>query len=519
MQRSVAGATERDSSRANEPAGRVGVIDLGSNTARLEIFRTSAAGAVRAIDQRKEVPRLGLKTLPDGSLAPEAIQRGVAALQRFAALLREMGSPRTLAVTTSAVREAPNAPEFLSQVQRSSGLSLRVLSGLEEARYAYLGVASAWELGTALVCDLGGGSLQIVEVRDDRLHNSVSLPLGGLRLTQRFLEHDPPKSHELDELRQAVRKAIDGALEAFGGRRYQIFGVGGTVRALARASIDLRGYPIARVHGFPLRDRDLSAIFELLVDAPASKRNGIVRIGSDRADVILAGLIVFEEIVRAADAGWITVSGTGIREGIALEVAGAELPAPAAQLAYRSVAAAAEGISFSLEHGERIAKVAGALFDLVAEGRNWGDGERLALTVGAWMHDAGVAIDLWRHARHSAYLLRSYPLWGLDQRQGLLASMAAFLHEGDDPPSSWRKEFLPILKPSDLELALGLGAILQVAERLAAAEPRFALTNEGTTLSIELGDARAPGLGTKATEKIRKPLSEALGLEVRFRDT
>lgn len=519
MQRNLTGSTERSAPRLGGPPGLVGVIDVGSNTARLEIFRTSVAGAVRAVDQRKEVPRLGLKTGPDGSLSAEAIARGVAAVERFGALLRELGSPRTLAVTTSAVRDAPNAPEFLSQVHKASGISLRVLTGLEEARYAYLGVASAWELGTALVCDLGGGSLQLAEVRGNRLKNSVSLPLGGLRLTQRFLDHDPPKPHELEELRKSVRQAIGGALEAFGGSGYQIFGVGGTIRALARAAIDLRGYPIARVHGYPLRDRDLSGIFELLAEVPSGKRNGIVPIGNDRSDVILAGIVVFEELMEAAKTRQLTVSGTGIREGIALEVVGAELPVPAQTLAYRSIAGAAEGISFSLPHGERVASVAGSLFDLLAPEKQWGRSERLALTVGAWMHDAGVAIDLWRHARHSAYLLRNYPVWGLDQREVLLASMAAYLHEGDDPPSSWRKEFLPILRPADIDVAISLGAILQVAERLAPGDPKFALGNGGKTLTIELEDAGAPGLAHKMFDKVRRSVADGLGLEVKFRDT
>ncbi|MGI0151669.1 MAG: exopolyphosphatase, partial [Thermoplasmata archaeon] len=282
----MAEVIRRPTLRPSEARSTFAVIDVGSNTARLVIFRTSESGALRAIDERKEVPRLGSGTLPDGSLSSEAFDRGIASLDRFAHALEALGSPTSAGVATSAVRDAPNGPAFLQQVERTTGISLRTLSGSEEARFAYLGVASAWELDNALVCDLGGGSLQIVEVRDGHLQNSVSLPLGVLRLTQRFLEHDPPKGREVDDLRALARDSIRGTLDAFRGRTYRLYSAGGTVRALARAAIDLRDYPIPRVHGYALRERDLEALFDLLIEVPAAKRRAVAGIGNDRADVV-----------------------------------------------------------------------------------------------------------------------------------------------------------------------------------------------------------------------------------------
>jgi exopolyphosphatase/guanosine-5'-triphosphate,3'-diphosphate pyrophosphatase len=499
------------------PAGSstVAVIDVGSNTARLVLFRTASSGALRAVDERKEVPRLGSGTAADGSLAPEAIERGVASLARFARALEELGAPPAVGVATSAVRDAPNGPTFLQQVEKATGMQLRILSGLEEARYAYLGVASAWELDNALVCDLGGGSLQLGEVRGGRLQNSVSLPLGVLRMTQRFLAHDPPKDREVEDLRLQVRDSIEKTLEAFRGKEYRIVCAGGTVRALARAAIDLRDYPIARVHGYALRERDLEALFDLLIDVPAAKRRGVAGIGNDRADVVIAGIVVFQELLRAAGERTLTVSGTGIREGIALEAIQAKLPAPAEELALRSVRAAAESLNFSVAHAESVAQTALELFDLLAPGREWGPSERRALLVAAWMHDAGISIDLWRHARHSAYLIRNYPLWGLDPREVLLAAMAAYLHEGDPAPSSWRKEYLLLLRSADLDTARGLGALLQASELLGGMRPKFELRSGGKGLSVGVGDAtQSPSAGARRIEKVRKALEREFHLEV-----
>jgi exopolyphosphatase/guanosine-5'-triphosphate,3'-diphosphate pyrophosphatase len=496
----------------------IGIIDVGSNTARLVVFDTSPAFVVRPIFEFKEIPRLGSETHEDGSLDASAVERGVQTLRRFARTLEGLGVTRTLAVTTSAVRDAPNGPDFLRQAERSSGVLLRVLTGSEEARYGYLGVASAWELHDDLVVDLGGGSLQLAETRNGTLANSVSLPLGVLRLTQRHVEHDPPRERELDAMQEEVRASIRSAVEAFGGSGYRLFAMGGTVRAIARAAIDLRGYPIPRVHGYTIRNHDLDGLAELIADLPVAKRRAVPGIGSERADVIDAGLIVFSELLRSTKASEIVVSGTGIREGIALEAIGAPLPASAVELVTRSVAAAAERFSFSVARGEEVSEIALQLFELFAERFEWGENERLALLVAARMHDAGISIDLWRHAHHSSYLIRNYPLWGLSHRQTLLAASIVALHAGDDLPSGMRKGLTAILRSSDTEAARKLGAILQAGGLLAPAGPKFSLGSGGRLLTVTFTTPPDTTLPPRTLEKARKAMEREFNIEVRVRD-
>ncbi len=496
----------------------IGVVDVGSNTARLVVFDTHPAGVVRPVYELKEIPRLGYGTGPDGSLAPEAIARGVESLGRFARALKDLGAPRTLAVCTSAVRDAPNGAEFVRIIDRETGILLRVLTGAEEARYDYLGVASAWALANDLVIDLGGGSLQIVETRLGALANSVSLPLGGLRLTQRFVRHDPPKERELDNLRGYVRDTIRSAITAFGGSDYRVYGIGGTVRAVARAAIDLREYPVPRVHGYPVREHDLEALSELISEMPTAKRRALPGIGIERADVMDAGLVVLSELLRSSKAQEIVVSGTGIREGLALEAIRADLPASNEILASRSTEAAADRFSFSRDRGTAVAATALTIFDLFADSHDWGPSERLALRVAAEMHDAGVSIDLWRHAHHSAYLVRNYPIWGLTHRETLLAASIVALHAGDDLPSGMRKGFAPILRPGDSGTVRQLGAILQLAGLLAPADPRFSLAGGGKTLAVSFSRPADTTLPPRTMEKARKPVERELDIEVRYRD-
>ena len=512
-------ASEIDGERVLvRPSATVGVIDIGSNTARLVVFETSPEGTIRPVYETKDSPRLGLATGEDGSLSEAAIARGIGTVRRFAGIVRALGTARTLAVATSAVREAPNGPDFVREVERATGVSLRIVSGTEEARYAYLGVAATGELRNDIVCDQGGGSLQLAEVRDGVLRNSISLPLGSLRLSQRFFEHDPPKRRERDELRESVRETLASAVEAFGGRPDRLVAVGGTVRALARASIDLREFPVRRVHGYLLYDHDIEALEELLGEMPASKRKAVPGIGADRADVVLAGITVIEELERAAKVDHLEVSGAGIREGIALEAIGAKLPVDAEELVDRSIAAAAGSFAFRQDHGREVTTTALALFTLLAPRFGWEMGERLALRAAAGMHDAGIAVDLWNHAQHSSYLIRNYPIWGLNQREGLLASMAVYLHEGDEPPSEWKKGYLPIIRGADLETATRLGAILEVAEILSSARPRFSLPGGGRALAVAFSSAADSTLPNRWAEKVRKPMERVFDLEVRVPD-
>ncbi len=514
-QRTVARAAERRNGRAGPS---IGVIDVGSNTARCVAFEASSEGAIRAVFETKESPRLGLETAPDGSLAEAAVARGVHAVRRFARRLEELSVPTVVGVATSAVRDAPNGPAFTQEVERATGLRLAIISGVEEARYAYLGVAGTLELRNDLVCDLGGGSLQVAEVRQGVLRNSVSLPLGALRLSRRFLEHDPPKRREREELREHARSAIRQAIAAFGTHPDRLVAVGGTVRALARASIEFTEFPVRRVHGYRLYDRSIEALDELLGEMPSAKRKTVPGIGADRADVVLAGITVLEELERAAGVDHLLVSGAGIREGIALETVGARFPASTEELVDRSIAAASVSFPFDYERGRLVAELADRLFVLLADRFTWGRSERLALRAAAGMHDAGVAIDLWNHPQHSAYLIRNYPIGGLDQREILLASMIAYLHDGDSPPSAWKKRYLPLAGGPEVAAAVRLGALLEVAKTLAGSRPTVGLTGGGRALAVGFSSAAGSTLPPRWAERVKKAMARAFDLEVRLRD-
>ena len=500
------------------PARRVGVIDVGSNTARLIVYEAPEGGMPRAILQRKEMPRLGEGVGHGGRLAPASVERALASLHRFAGTLQALGAPPTIAVATSAVRDATDGDAFVRHAREATGLPLRILTGEEEGRCAYLGVASAWELADDIVLDLGGGSLQLATVREGRFVRASSLPLGALRLTEEFFAHDPPKDREVEELRQHVREFLADSLPPdVAAGTFELHGVGGTIRALARVSIRLREYPLPRVHGYVLSRRDLEALAELLTDLPSEKRRDVKGISNDRADVIVAGLHTILEVVRATGRPGVRVSGMGIREGLAQEAFGLPVPVHGDVLLSRSARTTAATFGYRLDRAEMLADRALALFDLLLPAPLAGASERTALRAAALFHDAGVAIDLWGHPRHASYLLRNYPTVGLDHREQLLASVIAYQHEGDDLPDALQKELRLLVSKDDTRLARRLGALLLTAETLDDPGLRIA-KGAGGALVVTLSPEGAQTLSPRAVGRIRKPLKRAFELEVEVRN-
>ncbi len=499
------------------PVGRVGVIDVGSNTARLVVFERTAEGGLRSMFESKEVPRLGKGLGPEGDLSPEAVQRGRATLRRFALHLDRLGNPPLEAVATSAIRDAPNGAEFVARVEKDTGLRLRVISGEEEGRLAYLGVATAWELRDDLIIDLGGGSLQAVLTRRGRPARVVSLPLGALRLTQQFLRHDPPKRREIRALRTHVRKTLAGLPRRSGGRRPgRLFGVGGTIRCLARVAIESSRYPLHQTHGYELTRATTRELEELMASVPAAARRQLPGMTGHRADVIVAGIVVVQEVLRAAGRDPLVVSGTGIREGAAVDAAGIAVPATARALARRSITVAHRSFGFSLEHGDAVGRTALTLFARLRPRFGWTDADALALEVAAGMHDAGMSVAGWAHEEHSAYLLSNFPFLGIDHRQIALATLAVLQHEGSELSPDLRRQWRPVLDRAGFRTALELGAILSVAELLDGTP--VGVTVRERTVHLRATHRAAEGLPPRVIERIARLLRRTFRYRVVYHE-
>ena len=241
----------------------IAVIDLGSNTARVVVFRITAEGTFEVVADGKVPLRLIRQIDSRGYLRAPACTEALRVLADFRQIAVGAGARRIITVATAALREASNGPEFLSQARRKTGLSIHLLPPEAEARCAFLGAVYGVAVEHGLVLDIGGGSVQIGHFRDRRLLATWSLPLGALRLSDRFLKSDPPGKQEMRRLRNFAAKLLARAEIPELREDEMLIGTGGTIRNLGKIDTRLRGYPITRLHGYILtagRTRRLSAL-------------------------------------------------------------------------------------------------------------------------------------------------------------------------------------------------------------------------------------------------------------------
>ncbi len=307
----------------SEPEQRVAVIDLGSNSFRMVVFNCSG-GSWQREDECSAAVRIGEGLAASGRLSEAAMERALGTLDTFAAKCQRhrLDQYAVDAVATSAIREASNGGAFLDRVRLRTGIDVRVLSREQEARYGYLAAVNSTTLADGCVLDLGGGSLQLVRVAGRLARESGSWRLGAVRMTERFLSDQgpaaPAKRGQLKALQAHVARKLERApWLALAGPR--LVGLGGTVRNLATAAEKAAGLPSEEVQGFVIERAALGDLIERLAALPAAERSRVPGIKPARADIVLAGALVIEGVMRAGSFDTLEVTGAGLREGILFE--------------------------------------------------------------------------------------------------------------------------------------------------------------------------------------------------------
>ena len=443
---------------------KIAVIDVGSNTSRLIIMAYTPGVSFRLVDQLRERVRLGEGMGAENLLRPEPMDRTVRLLKVFRGLCHASGIDAIVAVGTSAVRDARNQAEFLRRVQASSGITLRVLSGDEEAQYGYLGAVNSLAIRNGLMLDIGGGSLELVRVQDRQARRTVMLPAGAVRLTETFLRSDPPKAAEIRTLRRYLEYMVHDLDWVEAGPDHVLAGMGGTIRALAKIDQVLQGYPLDRVHGYLLTRRAVEEIVTELARLPLRKRRKLPGLTGDRADVLLAGGLALLEVMRRAGYTELLVSGQGLREGLFYEHFLRD-PGPVTVPDARAFGIANLSFLYDVNwpHARHVQTLALSLFDQLRRLHGYGAAERGVLSHAALLHDIGLAIDYYTHHEHSANLILHADLPGFTHREVALMSQLALYHRRGLPTA---QVYPGLLRRQDGDLVEKLAALLRLAEYL-----------------------------------------------------
>ena len=440
--------------RATRPGGRVGVIDIGSNSIRLVVFDRLSRVPVTLFNE-KALCGLGRGLGERGRLEPAAVSQALSTLRRFAAITRELEVAHLDVIATAAVRDAADGAAFVGRIAREAGLAARIIDGAEEARLSALGVLSGIPDADGVMGDLGGGSLELVDIHGRRLGRHVTMPIGPLRL-------DGLTRHAQRAAIEAHIAAVDW-LPRLAGRT--LYAVGGTWRGVARTHMAATDYPLHVIHGYRIDSAVAPAFLKRLSAAPA-KRIGIVPgLSRRRADTLPLGALVLERLIRLGRPAAIVFSAHGLREGCVFERlspaerAGDPLLEGAAEIARQ------EGAHATME--PVLSRWMAPLFPAEAPAER-----RLRITA-CLLGDIARTEHPDHRAEHGSLKMLRLPLVGLDHAERAFLALAIGTRYAGDPARVQRREIDELLDPVRRRRAELIGHALRLAYTMTGGATRI----------------------------------------------
>ncbi len=446
---------------------RIAIIDLGSNSARLIVMHIYYNGAYNLVYNEKETVRLSEGMSDNQLLQPEAMERALGTLKVFAHMCKLFQVDKILAVGTAALRNALNGPDFVQRVHQETGIPLRAISGESEAKLGYLGVINTLDVTDALLFDLGGGSTELTLIRNRKAERVISLPFGAVNLTEQFSLQNKISDTQLNELYIFIMHQLD-RIPWLKNISIPLIGVGGTARNIAKMDQKRKNYPFPKVHNYRLGSISFNDLWKVMAKTSLAQRRKFPGLSSERADIIVSGLSIVKCLLDSTMSTQLIISGCGVREGLFLQY-------------YLSRAGQGDLVSDTLlhsthnmllfykgdtTHAYHVAALAESLFDGWQPLLKLQQRDRTLLRVAALLHDIGITINYYDHARHSAYLVENARLFGLTHREQMLAAVIAGWHNGPSSKYVRNRIYSEFLDDPDWQTARKLSLLLTLAESM-----------------------------------------------------
>jgi exopolyphosphatase/guanosine-5'-triphosphate,3'-diphosphate pyrophosphatase len=452
---------------------RIAAIDIGTNSIHMIVVRVRPDLSFEVIDREKEMVRLGAGGLDGRSLTPTAMTSAIQTLAKFRRLADSHKVDQIVAAATSAIREADNGGDFIAEVDRKTGIQIRIISGTEEARLIHLAAVYGVHMGgsPAVVIDIGGGSIEVTLGTASHLSHARSFKLGVIRLTERFVRTDPLSLRDERRLVKHINKEIGGYLETIAGRRFdRVIGTSGTILSLGALALSEDGV----VRDEALRNRRVTAkairrLRKRLSGADLDARLHMDGLDPRRADIAVAGSVLLDSVLRRLGADDITLCDLALREGLVLDYIHRNTATIRKIERYpdvrrRSIVELGERCGYSAGHARHVSQLALSIFDQTRAVHKLADREREWLEYGALLHDAGVHISYERHHRHSYYLIKNGELRGFDPQEIEIIALLARYHRQATPKKT--HEGYGGLKGTLRKTVRTLAAMLRLAEGL-----------------------------------------------------
>jgi exopolyphosphatase/guanosine-5'-triphosphate,3'-diphosphate pyrophosphatase len=433
-------------------------VDIGSNSVRLKIARL-ARRRLQPLHEDREVTRLGESVFAAGLLAPQAMAQTVKVLERFHRAVQKHGADAVRVVATSALRDARNAQAFSDWVHSTTGWRVDIISGLDEARLIHLGILASLRLPEApvLLVDLGGGSCELTVSARGHIRETVSLPLGAVRLTREFLEHDPPKKYEMERLREFIAEEVArNAQGVAAARPRQVIATSGTAAAIAgyiaSRKRESEGKSRRRERRVVVSRAAAAKLAKKLAKMSLDERMHLEGIGPRRAEIIVAGATVFAEVMQRCELRSFRYSPLGLRDGVLAEMAAHYDRRSRSRRQIESdrwdaLLRAGERYQVDMPHARKVRELAMELFRFLRQVHRLPPEYEEWLSAAAMLHEVGNFMNRAGRWRHSYYIIAHSEIFGFTPGQRrIIAAIARYL--GKSKPASGDR-IVKVLGPAD----------------------------------------------------------------------
>lgn len=489
------------------------VIDIGSNSVRLVIYYEDEQGIIYEVDQLKSVVRLSSYMDSRYYIKDEGIERTIEVLKGFRQLCEARHVKKVMGIATAATRKAGNRELFLKRIYEETGFYIQVLSGEQEAYSGYLAVVNSMDIKEGYSIDIGGGSSEIVKIQERNLIHSHSFPFGAVTLTQEFFHSDSPSKQDIQSLYDYINHQLSKE-EWLTSRKVPLIGIGGTARALGKIHQKLSRYPLPSLHHYRIWKYEIDMVFHQLLQMNVDKRKSMEGMPRDRADIIIAGIMVLQAVMDKIGAEELIISNKGLRDGV---IQGERIDDVIGYGVKRFMSM----YRINEEHARHVAFLTNRLFDELKDLHlyTFGKREKELLSIASLLHDCGRSINFYESERHTFYLMVHVLLSGLTHRERLLAALIAS-YTGPKKMRNLLAPYESLLTEADVEMVERLGILLSIARTLDRSESgavsHLRLYHKGQNLQlICYGKGRCP-LELKLVEEAGKKFKKIYAIPMEF---
>ena len=451
---------------------RVGVIDLGSNTARLVIFDVLDGGYFVTVDETREGVRLG-ETEEDGSLKATRVLQAINTVKTFKKICAIYKVDNIQAVATAAVRRARNQRTFLNEMYTATGVRFRVLSQEEEVGYIYQGVINSMDIPKGLIMEIGGGSTKFVYYNRRNILETAVLPVGAVTLTEMFCHQEGKTPEEcsvdMEEYFKGLLQSIDWLKEI--DPDTQLIGLGGTFRNLSRIIRKITKYPLDMTHNHVINVSDIYGLYDNIKGLDVSQRQKIKGLSMVRADVFPSALSAIKGFLDYMDFDKVTTCCTGLREGIMFNYAvPGTLEKPITDVLGHSLLTSVAHLNCDPAHAEHVFNLSMQLFKQLRVLHKFPRAYLKVLRVAAMLCDTGKSIKFYNNAKHTAYYILNSNTYGISHKDLVMAALITdYYNKEDSNWNSWKKySDYNIISEEDVAAVKKLAVILKLAQALDA---------------------------------------------------